>query len=84
LVLASAFSAIVVYAQSLMPNRIGMISGVFFGLSFGMGGLGAALLGQLADWTSIEYVYKVCSFLPLMGLLAALLPDANIRTSQPK
>jgi MFS transporter, FSR family, fosmidomycin resistance protein len=84
LVLASAFSAIVVYAQSLMPDRIGMISGVFFGLSFGMGGLGAALLGQLADWTSVEYVYKVCSFLPLMGLLAALLPDTNSRTVQPK
>ncbi len=79
LVLASAFSAIVVYAQSLMPDRIGMVSGIFFGLSFGMGGLGAALLGWLADWTSVEYVYKVCSFLPLMGLLAALLPDVKVR-----
>jgi MFS transporter, FSR family, fosmidomycin resistance protein len=83
-VLASAFSAIVVYAQSLMPDRIGMISGVFFGLSFGLGGLGAALLGRLADWTSIVFVYKVCSFLPLMGLLAALLPDVENRTVQPK
>jgi MFS transporter, FSR family, fosmidomycin resistance protein len=80
LVLASAFSAIIVYAQSLMPDRIGMISGLFFGLSFGAGGLGAALLGSLADWTSIDYVYKVCSFLPLMGVLAALLPDMDSRT----
>jgi FSR family fosmidomycin resistance protein-like MFS transporter len=84
LVLASAFSAIVVYAQTLMPNRIGMISGLFFGLSFGMGGLGAALLGELADWTSVEYVYWVCSFLPAMGLLALLLPDMDSRRAQPK
>jgi FSR family fosmidomycin resistance protein-like MFS transporter len=77
LVLASAFSAIVVYAQSLMPDRVGMVSGVFFGLAFGMGGVGAAVLGTLADATSIAYVYKVCSFLPLMGLLAAWLPDAR-------
>jgi MFS transporter, FSR family, fosmidomycin resistance protein len=77
LVLASAFSAIVVYAQELLPDRIGMVSGLFFGLSFGMGGLGAAVLGVLADWTSVEYVYKICSFLPLMGILAALLPDTK-------
>ncbi len=77
LVLASAFSAIVVYAQDLMPGRVGMVSGLFFGLSFGMGGLGAALLGELADWTSIGFVYEVCSFLPLIGLLAALLPDVD-------
>jgi len=75
LVLASAFSAIVVYAQTLMPHRIGMISGLFFGLAFGLGGLGAALLGVLADSTSVEYVYKLCAFLPLMGILAAFLPD---------
>ncbi len=76
-VMASAFSAIVVFAQSLMPDRIGMISGVFFGLLFGFGGLGAALLGMLADLTSMEFVYKVCSFFPLMGLLTALLPDTG-------
>jgi MFS transporter, FSR family, fosmidomycin resistance protein len=76
-VLASAFSAIVVFAQSLMPDRIGMISGLFFGLLFGFGGLGAALLGTLADWTSIEFVYKVCSFFPVMGLLTAFLPDID-------
>lgn len=75
LVLASAFSAIVVYAQTLVPHRIGMISGLFFGLAFGLGGLGAAILGVLADHTSVEYVYQVCAYLPLMGILAALLPD---------
>lgn len=80
-VLASAFSAIVVFAQSLMPDRIGMISGVFFGLLFGFGGLGAVLLGLLADWTSIEFVYKVCSFFPLMGLLNAFLPDTDRPTA---
>jgi MFS transporter, FSR family, fosmidomycin resistance protein len=77
LILASAFSAIVVYGQELMPDRIGMISGLFFGLAFGMAGLGAALLGVLADWTSVDYVYKVCSFLPLIGILAAFLPDTR-------
>ncbi len=75
LVIASAFPAIIVYAQELMPNRIGMVSGLFFGLAFGMGGLGAALLGVLADWTSIVFVYKVCAFLPLIGALAAFLPS---------
>ncbi|MCD6071870.1 MAG: Fosmidomycin resistance protein [Microvirga sp.] len=74
LVLASAFSAILVYATELVPGRVGMIAGLFFGLSFGMGGLGAAALGQLADMTSIETVYKVCSFLPAIGLLAYFLP----------
>ena len=81
-ILASAFSAIVVYAQELMPHRIGMVSGLFFGLAFGLGGLGAAILGVLADWTSIEFVYKVCSFLPLMGMLAALLPDTKTHQAQ--
>jgi len=76
-VLASAFSAIVVFAQSLLPHRIGMVSGIFFGLSFGLGGIGAALLGVLADWTSLETVYRVCAFLPLMGLLAAFLPELD-------
>ncbi|WP_246407879.1 MFS transporter [Microvirga lupini] len=74
LVLASAFSAILVYATELVPGRVGTIAGLFFGLSFGMGGLGAAALGQLADATSIETVYKVCSFLPAIGLLAYFLP----------
>ena len=75
LVLSSAFSAILVYGQELLPGRVGMISGLFFGLAFGMGGIGAACLGKLADTTSIEYVYKVCSFLPIIGLLTAFLPN---------
>ena len=75
LILASAFSAIVVYAQELMPGRVGMISGLFFGFAFGMGGLGAAVLGRLADATSIDFVYRVCAFLPLIGLLTWFLPD---------
>lgn len=74
LVLASAFSAILVYATELVPGRVGMIAGLFFGLSFGLGGLGAAVLGQLADMTSIETVYRICSFLPAIGLLAYFLP----------
>lgn len=75
LILASAFSAILVYAQDLAPGKVGTISGLFFGLAFGMGGIGAALLGRLADATSIEFVYRVCSFLPAIGLLTALLPN---------
>jgi FSR family fosmidomycin resistance protein-like MFS transporter len=75
LVLSSAFSAIIVYAQELMPGQTGMVSGLFFGLAFGMGGIGAALLGELADWTSITFVYHVCAFLPLIGLLTAFLPN---------
>ncbi len=75
LILASAFSAILVYAQELIPGKIGMISGLFFGFAFGMGGVGAALLGQLADHTSISYVYHICSFLPAIGILTALLPN---------
>jgi FSR family fosmidomycin resistance protein-like MFS transporter len=77
LILASAFSAILVYAQDLLPGRVGMVAGMFFGFSFGLGGLGAAALGELADHTSIYAVYHVCSFLPLIGLLAALLPDLH-------
>jgi MFS transporter, FSR family, fosmidomycin resistance protein len=77
LVLSSAFSAILVYAQELMPGRVGMVSGLFFGLAFGMGGVGAAVLGELADWTSIELVYRVCSFLPLIGLLTIFLPNVD-------
>ena len=74
LILASAFPAIVVFAQELAPGRVGMISGLFFGFSFGMGGLGAAALGWLADRAGIETVYEVCAFLPLLGLLCAFLP----------
>jgi FSR family fosmidomycin resistance protein-like MFS transporter len=78
-ILASAFSAILVYAQELMPGKIGMISGLFFGLAFGMGGLGAALLGNLADHTSIAFVYKLCSFLPAIGLLTGFLPNLETK-----
>jgi FSR family fosmidomycin resistance protein-like MFS transporter len=77
LVLASAFSAILVYAQELLPGRVGMVSGLFFGLAFGMGGVGAALLGKLADAKGIEFVYRVCAFLPAIGLLTAFLPSLN-------
>ncbi len=79
LIIASAFSAILVYAQELVPHRVGMISGLFFGLAFGMGGLGGAVLGTLADHTSIDFVYKVCAFLPALGLFTALLPDTSRR-----
>jgi FSR family fosmidomycin resistance protein-like MFS transporter len=75
LILASAFSAIVVFAQELVPGRVGLISGVFFGLAFGVAGLGAAVLGELADARGIESVYRLCAFLPAIGLLAAFLPD---------
>src|SRR3989475_8216729 len=74
-IIASAFSAILVYAQELMPGRIGLVSGLFFGLAFGLGGIGAALLGKLADLTDINFVYRVCSFLPAIGILTALLPN---------
>ncbi|HEY1999204.1 MFS transporter [Paraburkholderia sp.] len=74
-VLASAFSAILVYAQELIPGKVGMVAGLFFGFAFGLGGIGAAVLGQLADATSITYVYKVCSFLPLIGVLTVFLPN---------
>lgn len=75
LLISSAFSAIIVYAQELMPGKVGMIAGLFFGFAFGMGGLGSALLGKLADETSINYVFYVCSFLPLLGILTAFLPN---------
>ncbi len=74
LIMASAFSAIIVYAQDLLPGRVGLVGGLFFGVSFGLGGLGAAALGKIADLTSIDTVYQVCAFLPLFGLLIALLP----------
>jgi MFS transporter, FSR family, fosmidomycin resistance protein len=77
LILASAFSAIIVYGQELVPGKVGMIGGVFYGLAFGMGGLGSAVLGELADLTSINFVYHVCSFLPLIGLLTVFLPNLD-------
>ena len=79
LVIASAFSAILVYAQELMPGRVGMVAGMVFGFSFGLGGLGAAALGWIADLTGIDTVYRVCSFLPLIGLMTAFLPDIERR-----
>ena len=79
-ILASAFSAILVYAQELIPGKLGTVSGLFYGFAFGMGGIGSAVLGKLADHTSIGFVYQVCSFLPLIGLLAGFLP--NLETKQ--
>ncbi len=75
IILSSAFSAIVVYGQELVPGKVGMVSGLFFGLAFGMGGLGSAFLGWLADHKSINYVFSVCAFLPLIGIITGLLPD---------
>ncbi|MFZ0131585.1 MAG: MFS transporter [Desulfobacterales bacterium] len=75
LILASAFPAILVFAQELLPGKVGMVAGLFFGLAFGMAGIGAAVLGKLADLQGIEFVYRVCSFLPLFGLLTVFLPD---------
>ncbi len=77
IILASAFPAIVVYAQELMPARVGAVAGLFFGFAFGLGGIGAAVLGQLADATSTTFLFHVCSFLPVIGLLAALLPHVE-------
>jgi FSR family fosmidomycin resistance protein-like MFS transporter len=77
IILASAFSAILVYAQELVPGKVGLIAGLFFGLAFGMAGIGSAVLGELADRTSITFVFDVCSFLPLIGLLTAFLPDTR-------
>jgi MFS transporter, FSR family, fosmidomycin resistance protein len=88
-ILASAFPAIVVYAQELLPGKIGMISGLFFGLAFGTAGIAAALLGELADYTSIGFVYRACAFMPALGLLTAFLPDIegamrrDAKTQQP-
>ena len=76
-ILASAFSTVLVYAQDLLPGQVGLVAGLFFG--FGMAGLGAAALGKLADHTSVEFAYRVCSLLPLIGLLTAFLP--NLGTS---
>jgi len=73
--LASAFPAILVYAQEMLPGRIGMISGLFFGFAFGMAGVAAAVLGEVADRRGIDFVYQICAFLPLIGLLTGLLPN---------
>ncbi len=81
-VLASAFSAILVYAQELLPGKVGLISGLFFGFAFGMGGLGSAVLGVLADHKGILFVYQVCAFLPLIGILTAFLPNIGGRNRQ--
>jgi MFS transporter, FSR family, fosmidomycin resistance protein len=86
-ILASAFSAILVYAQELVPGRVGAVSGLFFGFAFGLGGVGAALLGKLADLTDLNFVYHLCSFLPAIGILTAFLPNlepAKIRTPAPQ
>ncbi|MEJ1240619.1 MFS transporter [Chryseolinea sp. T2] len=77
LIISSAFSAILVYATELVPGKVGLIAGLFFGLAFGMGGLGSAVLGKLADSTSLEYVFNVCAFLPLIGIMTILLPSTK-------
>lgn len=79
MILASAFSAILVYAQELIPGKVGLVAGLFFGFAFGMGGIGSALLGRLADSTSIAYVFKICAFLPLIGMLTAFLPNIEVK-----
>ena len=76
-VIASAFSAILVFAQELMPGSVGTVSGLFFGFAFGMGGIGAAVLGQLADARGVAFVYRLCAYLPLLGFATALLPDVR-------
>jgi MFS transporter, FSR family, fosmidomycin resistance protein len=83
LILASAFPAIVVYAQDLLPGRTGTVAGLFFGLAFGMGSIGAAVLGKLADHVGVDVIYEICAFLPLIGLLAAFLPDLH-KTHAPR
>ena len=84
MIMASAFSTIVVFAQELVPGKVGMIAGIFFGVAFGMGGIGAAVLGVLADVTSIDFVFRICSFLPLIGLLTAFLPNLEKRSQAPR
>ena len=75
LIISSAFPAIIVYAQELLPKKLGMVSGLFYGFAFGMGGLGSAILGFVADQTSINFVYHICAYLPLIGLVAYFLPN---------
>jgi FSR family fosmidomycin resistance protein-like MFS transporter len=83
IILASAFSAILVYAQELLPGKLGLVSGLFFGFAFGMGAIGSAVLGTLADSLGIAHVYRLTSFLPLLGLLAAFLPNLEPRSRAP-
>jgi MFS transporter, FSR family, fosmidomycin resistance protein len=78
LIMSSAFASILIYAMELMPSRIGMIGGLFYGLSFGLGGIAAAILGEVADQTSIETVYRICAYLPAIGLLAWFLPRLGL------
>jgi FSR family fosmidomycin resistance protein-like MFS transporter len=75
LIISSAFSAIVVYGQELIPGKVGLVAGLFFGLAFGMGGIGSALIGWLIDKSSIYFVFKVCAFLPLIGIITGFLPN---------
>jgi len=84
IILASAFSAILVYATDLVPGKVGLIAGLFFGFAFGMGGIGSAVLGWLADRTSIEYVFKICAFLPLIGIITGFLPNIEHKTTSAK
>lgn len=84
LIIASAFSSIVVYATDLMPDKVGLIAGIFFGLMFGLGGLGSAFFGWLADLTSIEFIFQVSAFLPLLGVIAGFLPDAQKKEEKTK
>ncbi|WP_433831615.1 MFS transporter [Flavobacterium anhuiense] len=84
LILSSAFSAILVYATELMPGKVGLVAGLFFGFAFGMGGLGSAVLGKIADATSIEYVFKICAFLPLIGVITGFLPNIEGRKKTEK
>lgn len=81
LILSSAFSAILIYAQELVPGKVGLIGGLFFGLAFGIAGIASAILGRIADHTGIQYVYSICSFLPLLGLAASFLPNTKKRKS---
>jgi MFS transporter, FSR family, fosmidomycin resistance protein len=82
LILDSAFSAILVFAQEIMPGRVGAVSGLFFGFAFGLGGIGAAVLGALADRKGIEFVYWLCAFLPLLGAAAAFLSNIELKRSR--
>jgi FSR family fosmidomycin resistance protein-like MFS transporter len=82
-ILASAFSAIIVFAQELVPGKVGLISGLFFGFAFGMGGIGAAALGEIADIKGIDFVYGICSYLPALGLLTVLLPNIEGQRRKP-
>jgi FSR family fosmidomycin resistance protein-like MFS transporter len=75
--MSSAFPAIVVYGQELMPGRVGMVSGLFFGFIIGIGGIGAALLGWVADWKGLPFAFLICSFLPTIGILTVFLPDLH-------